>query len=155
MCFATHAQAVAHAREGDMVVRCESEEWASLKLQKWAQQPQTDLASPKRANAVPENLPSRAEGEPLVEFVLRLLNVLDPVELVPIEGQDDDRWISESDKQTSKIETPTFVARLILSRLSESEIGKLDRVLDEDLPALLDALRRRSQTVANHDSGCY
>jgi hypothetical protein len=48
----------------------------------------------------------------------------------------------------------SYFARLILSRLSESEIGKLDIMLDEDLRALLRALRGR-QTVANNNSGCY
>jgi hypothetical protein len=154
MCFETYGQAVAHAREDDKVVRFASEEWAALKQQEWAQQRQTDPLPPIHAKGAPETLPSRVEGEPFVEFILRLLNALDPAGLLPIEGQEDDRSTSES-KQTSKIETPTFVARLILSRLSESEIGKLDRILDEDLPALLDALRRRSQTVANDNSGCY
>jgi hypothetical protein len=152
MCFDTYAQAVACARKGDRVVRFESEAWAGLKQQQWAEQPAT--ASPVHAKER-ETLPSRTEGEPLVEFVLRLLNALDPAGLLPMERQEDNRLTSESDKQTSKIETPTYIARLILSRLSESEIGKLDRILDEDFPALLDAIRRRSQTVANNNSGCY
>jgi len=155
MCFETYEQAVAHSRERVRVVRFESEEWAELKQQEWTEQPQTDLTSPKRANAVPENLPSRAEGEPLLEFVLRLLNALDPAGLQPLEGQEDVHSTSESDEQTSKIETPTYIARLILSRLKESEIGKLDIMLDEDLPAVVRALRGRSQTVAKNQSGCH
>jgi hypothetical protein len=47
MCFDTYAQAVAHARRGRRVVRFASEEWAVLKQQEWATQPQqTDAASP-------------------------------------------------------------------------------------------------------------
>jgi hypothetical protein len=138
MCFATHAQAVAHSREGDRVVRFESEEWAELKQQEWTEQAEQPAPVPPiHAKEAPETLPSRGEGEPFVEFVLRLLNALDPAEFLPIEDHEDDRSTSESDKQTSKIETPTFVARLILIRLSESEMAKLDIMLGEDLPALL------------------
>jgi hypothetical protein len=52
------------------------------------------------------------------------------------------------------IETPASMARLILSRLSESEIAKLTRMRENDIPALLNALRDRSQTVANNKSRC-
>ena len=147
MCFDTYAQAVAHARKGDKVVRFASAEWATLKHQESAAQPEQSDASPVHTTGRP-TLPSRAEGEPFVEFVLRLLNTLDLAGTIPSEGQEDDRSASESDKQTSKIDTPAFVARLILNRLSKSEIGKLDRMLDEDLPALLDALRGRPRIVA-------
>jgi len=148
MCFDTYGRAVAHARKGDKVVRLASTAWKTLKHQESAAQPeQSDTASPVPTTGRP-TLPSRAEGEPFVDFVLRLLNTLDPAGTIPGEGQEGDRSASESDKQTSKIETPAFVARLILSRLSKSEIGKLDRMLDEDLPALLDALRGRSHIVA-------
>jgi hypothetical protein len=151
MCFDTYAQAVAHVRKGDKVVRFASAGWATLKQQESAPQPEQSDASPVHTTER-SPVPSRAEGEPFVEFVLRLLNTLDPVGTIPSEGQEDDRSASESDKQTSKIETPTFVARLILSRLSKSEIDKLDRMLDEDLPALLEALRNRSHAIAKNTS---
>lgn len=152
MCFDSYAQAVAHVRKGDKVLRFASAGWTTLKQQESAAQPeQSDNASPMQTKERPP-VPSRAEGEPFVEFVLRLLNTLDPAGVPPIKGQEDDLSASGSDKQTSKIETPTFVARLILSRLSKSEIGKLGRMLDEDLPALLDALRGRSCLVAKRRS---
>jgi hypothetical protein len=152
MCFDTYAQAVAHARKRDKVVRFSSEEWAALKQQKWAKQPQqTDAVPAIHMNAARETLPSRVEGEPLVEFVLRLLSALDPAGPIPNEGQ---RLTSESDKQRAMIETPTYIARLILSRLSESEIAKLARMRENDIPALLNALRDRSQTVASNKSRC-
>jgi GGDEF domain-containing protein len=75
MCFDTYAQAVAHARRGDKVVRFSSEEWAALKQEKWEAPPQqTDAASPIHVNTAQETLPSRVEGEPFVDFVLRLPN---------------------------------------------------------------------------------
>lgn len=148
------------------VVRFSSEEWAALKQQKWAAgvSQHTDAALPIRMNVARETLPSRVDGEPLVEFVRRLLSAhgaddaepisdvnhgsVDPAKLLPIEGQKGRSLTSESDKQTSMIEIPTFIARLILSRLSESEIGQLQS-------ALLNALRNRSQTVAKEKSKCH
>jgi len=148
MCFENYAQAVAHARTGDTVVRFASEEWAELKPQKWAEQPQQTDATPAiYMSPARETLPSRVDGEPLVEFVLRLLSALDPAGPMPIEGQKDDSSTSESDSHASMIETPTYIARLILSRLSELEIGKLESMRETDLLALLKALRNRSQTV--------
>src|SRR5437870_1209154 len=149
MCFENYAQAVAHARTGDKVVRFASEEWAELKQQTWAKQPQQTM------NTARETLPSRVDGEPLVEFVLRLLSALDPAGPIPIEGQKDGSSTSESDSQTSMIETPTYMARLILSRLSELEIGKLERMRETDLLALLKALRNRSHTVPKNKRRYY
>ncbi len=56
MCFDTYAQAVAHARKGDKVVRFSSEEWAALRQQSAA-------APPIRMDAGRECLPARGEGE--------------------------------------------------------------------------------------------
>ena len=153
MCFETSAQAVAHARKGDKVVRFASEEWAALKQQKWeTQPPQSDAVSLIRVNVARESLPSRVEGELLIEVVLRLLNALDPAGLLPIEGQEDDRLTSGPDKQTSNIETPTFVARLILSRLNESEIRKLEILSGTDLLTFLNVLRNRSHAIVKSKS---
>jgi len=142
MCFDTYAQAVAHAREANKVVRFRSPEWVALRQQKWAAQPQqTEAAPPIRANKVRESIPPRGEAETFVEFVLRILHVygLDQHAKDAKLGQKDDA-VSESNKQTSIIE-PAFMARLILSRLSESEIGQLERMCDDDIPALLNAFR--------------
>jgi hypothetical protein len=156
MCFDTYAQALAHARKGDTVVRFSSEEWAALRQQ-------TDAAAPILVNAARQTLPSRVEGEPLVDFVLRLLSAdgldhaesisgvehgsAEPAGPIPTKGRKDGRSTSESDKQTPMIETPSDMLRLILSRLSESEIGQLEGMCDDDIPALLKAFRNRSQTV--------
>jgi hypothetical protein len=70
---------------------------------------QSDTDPPIRANGPRESLPSRAEGETLVEFVLRLLSALDPAGPVPIEGQQDVSLTSESDTETSIIE-PIYMA---------------------------------------------
>jgi hypothetical protein len=66
MCFQTYAQAVAHAREGNTVVRFRSPEWAALRQQ-------MEAASPLVINAPRKSIPPRGEGERFVEFVLRLL----------------------------------------------------------------------------------
>jgi hypothetical protein len=108
MCFETYAQAVAHARKGDKVVRFSSEEWLALRQRKWAEQPQqTDTAPPIHTNSARETLLSRLDGEPLGEYVLRLLSALDPAEPLPIKSQKDSSLTSESDKQTSMIEENT------------------------------------------------
>ena len=137
-----YAQAAAHAREANKVVRFRSPEWVELRQQKWAAQPQqTEAAPPIRANKVRESIPPRGEAETFVEFVLRILDVygLDQHAKDAKLGQKDDA-VSESNKQTSIIE-PAFMARLILSRLSEAEIGQLERMCDDDIPALLNAFR--------------
>src|ERR1035437_3530887 len=67
MCFDTYAQATAHAREGNKVVRFRSAEWAALRQQ-------TEAASPLVINASRESILPRGEGETFVEFVLRLLS---------------------------------------------------------------------------------
>ena len=153
MCFDTYEQAVAHARKGDKVVRFCSEEWAALKQQKWTEPPQTDPDYPVHSDGVKGSLPSRAGGEPLVQFVLRLLTTLDPVGFPSHECQEECPVTSESDKRTSQTETPTHIARMILSRLSNSEIRKLEVLSQTDIPALLEALQRRLPTVSNDSWG--
>jgi hypothetical protein len=71
---------------------------------------------------------------------------VDSAELLPIEGQKDEFLTSGSDKQTPMIE-PTHLARLILSRLSESEIGKLEGMHAEDMAVFLEALQNRFDAV--------
>src|ERR1035441_8591090 len=70
ICFDTYAQAVAHARKGNKVVRFRSPEWAALKQQEWVAQPQQIEAAPQPR----ETQISRIEGETFFEFVLRLLD---------------------------------------------------------------------------------
>jgi hypothetical protein len=148
MCFDTFAQAVAHARKGNKVVRFASEEWAALKQQEWAAQPQqTEATPPIRANKLRESLSARGEVETFVDRVLRLLDAygldLHAESISDAKSGSVDDSTSESNKQMSMIE-PAFMARLILSRLSELEIGQLQRMCDDDIPALLNALQNRS-----------
>jgi len=63
MYFATYAQAAAHAREGNKVVRFRSPEWVALRQQR-------EVAPPLVINA----LRSEGEDETFVETVLRLLD---------------------------------------------------------------------------------
>jgi hypothetical protein len=63
MCFQTYAQAAAHAREGNKVVRFRSPEWVALRQQR-------EVAPPLVINA----LRSEGEDETFVETVLRLLD---------------------------------------------------------------------------------
>jgi len=155
MCFEIHAQAVAQARKNDKVIRFESEERTTLKQEKWLALPQqSDTDPPIHANGPRESPPSRAEGETLVEFVLRLLSALDPAgPVLPIEGQQDGSLTSESDKETSIIE-PIYMASLILCRLTESELHRLERMRETDIPALLKALRNPPQAVVKSKSRC-
>jgi hypothetical protein len=153
MCYATYAEAAAHARKGNQVVRFRSAEYVALRKQ-------TEAASPLFIKATRESIPPQGEAETFVEFVNRFLSaygfdqpaephsdekhgLVDPAGLIPIGGREDGILISEFDEHTSIIETPTYFARLILSRLSQSEIGKLGRMRDEDIVALLKALAIR------------
>jgi hypothetical protein len=65
--YDTCEQAPAYAREGNMVVRFRSPQWAALRHQ-------TEGACPTAMNAPGESLRPRSEGETLLEFVLRFLN---------------------------------------------------------------------------------
>ena len=65
LCFETHAEASAHAREGDKVVRFRSAEWQALRRQ-------TTIAPPSRACA-DTGLAPRSKDESVVEFVFRFL----------------------------------------------------------------------------------
>lgn len=67
MRFETYAEAEAHARESNKVVRFRSPEWLALRQQ-------TEAASPLVINAPRDSVPPRGEGEPLLEFVLRILS---------------------------------------------------------------------------------
>ena len=133
-------------------MRFRSAEWVALRKQ-------TEPASPLVVKAPRESIPPLSKGETLLEFVHRFLSAygldqhaepisdakpasVDALSHIPIQIQDDGSFPCELPNQTSKIETPTFIARLILSRLSESEIGKLERMCDEDIAALLKALAR-------------
>jgi len=68
MRFETYAEAAAHPREGNKVMRFRSPEWTTLRQQ-------TEAASPIFIKGVPRgSVPPRGEGETLLEFVLRLLS---------------------------------------------------------------------------------
>lgn len=66
MCFATYAEAAAHAREGDKVVRFRSAEWHEL----WRK---TTIRAPSHECAHPDHSPI-PQDEILVETVLHLLD---------------------------------------------------------------------------------
>jgi len=67
MCFETYAEAAAHAREGNKIVRFRSPEWLALRQH-------SEPASPNRyRDALRENVPPQGEGESFLDFVLRFL----------------------------------------------------------------------------------
>jgi hypothetical protein len=152
MCFATREQAMAHARKGDRVARFSSGEWSALKQEKSLEPPQTD-PPPIHSDGAEESLDARAEGESLIEFVVRLLGAFDQTGIASHECQEECPVTSESDKETALLETPTHMARLILSRLSDSEIRKLNVLSQTDIPALLEALQLCLPTVINDGWG--
>lgn len=156
MCYATYAEAAAHARDGNKVVRFRSAEYVALRKQ-------TEAASLLVIKAPRECTLPQSEDETFVEFVSRFLSAygfdqpaephsgeahgsVDPARPTLMGGQEECSLTSESHNQ-SLIETPTAFARLILSRLSESETGKLGRMRDEDIMALLKVLAIRFLTL--------
>ena len=124
MYFATYAQAAAHAREGNKVVRFRSPEWVALRQQ-------TKAASPLVINAPRESIPARDEGETLVDFVLRFLSAY---------GLDQH---AEPIPDVKHGVSNTAIIDLLLSRLSESETSELERMYAENKRALLGALANR------------
>ena len=136
MRFETYAEAEAHARESNKVVRFRSPEWLALRQQ-------TEAASPLVINAPREGLPPRGEGEPLLEFVLRFLSAYGlPQHAEPI-----------SDVKHGLINTDMI--DLVLSRLSEPETSELERMYAEDQHALLEALGKGFRSALKPKGGCH
>lgn len=137
MRFETYAEAAAHAREGNKVVRFRSPEWTALRQQ-------TEAASPIFIKGVPrESVPPRGEGETLLEFVLRFLSAYGfAQDAEPI-----------SDVKHGLINTEMI--DLVLSRLGESETSELERMYAEDQHALLEALGKGFRSVLKPKGGCH
>jgi hypothetical protein len=136
MCFETYAQAAAHAREGNKVVRFRSLEWAALRQQ-------TEVASPLVIHAPQVSLPPRGDGETLLEFVLRFLSAYGVVQH------------AEPSSEVKPSAINTEIVDLFLSRLSESETSDLERMYAEDKHGLLEALGARFHTVFKPRSRCH
>jgi hypothetical protein len=135
MCFQTYAEAAAHVREGNKVVRFRSPEWAALRQQ-------TEAASPIVISAPRESIPPRGEGETFVEFVLRLLDAygLDQ-HAQPI-----------SDVKHGVINTEVIDS--VLNGLDESEVSELERMYAEDKHALQETLGNRFRILLKLQRGC-
>src|ERR1035437_9088178 len=136
MCFDTYAQATAHAREGNKVVRFRSAEWAALRQQ-------TEAASPLVINASRESILPRGEGETFVEFVLRLLSAHGLDQHAEPISEVKHGWINMD------------MIDLVLSRLSESETSEIERMYAENNHALVEALGSRLRTVLKPKGGCH
>ena len=136
MRFETYAEAAAHAREGNKVVRFRSPEWAALRQQ-------TEAASPLVTNAPQESILPRGEGETFVEFVLRLLDAFGLNQHAE----------AISDVKLGLINTDMI--NLVLSRLSESETSELERMYAEDNHALVEVLGNRLRTVLKPKGECH
>jgi hypothetical protein len=134
--FETYAEAAAHVREGNKVVRFRSPEWAALRQQ-------TEADSPLVINAPRESIPPRGEGETFVEFVLRLLDAYGfDQHAEPI-----------SDAKHGLINTDVLDS--VLNRLDESEVSELERMYAEDKHALLEALGNRFRILLMLQGGCH
>jgi hypothetical protein len=125
MCFETYAEAAAHARAGNKIVRFRSPEWAALKQQEWAAQPQQIEAAPR----IRETKISRIEGETFVEFVFRILDAY---------GLDQH---AEPISEVKHDATDPDLLGTTLSRLSGWETTELERMYAVDRHALLRALQ--------------
>jgi hypothetical protein len=69
MCCETYAEAAAHAREEDKVVRFRSAEWQALRRE--------TTAAPASCACADTELPRKSKDETLVEFVVRLLSFVE------------------------------------------------------------------------------
>jgi hypothetical protein len=135
MRFGTYAEAAAHARDGNEVVRFRSPEWAALREQ-------TEAASLIVVNMTRESVPPQGEGETLLEFVLRFLSTYGFAQHA--------EPISEKHGLIN-----AEIIDLALSRLSESETRELERMYAEDKHALIEALGDRLRIVLKPKSECH
>jgi len=135
MCFGTHAEAAAHAREGNKVVRFQSPEWVALRRQ-------SEPASPIVMKAPRESVLPQSEGEALVDFVLRFVAAYGfPQDAETVSA------VKDGMANTDMIDS-------VLNRLSEWETSELERMYREDTDALVEALGNRFRTVREPESGC-
>jgi hypothetical protein len=134
MCFQAYAEAAAHVREGNKVVRFRSPEWAALRQQ-------TEAASPIVISVPRESIPPRGEGETFVEFVLRIFS-----------GYGLDQH-AEPISEGKHALINTDIIDLVLGRPSESETRELERIYAEDKHALM-VLGNRLRTMLKAQNGC-
>jgi len=131
MCFETYAEAAAHAREGNKVVRFRSPEWAALEQL-------TEDFSAVVIKAPQGSIPPQGQEETFLEFVLRFLDSCSfardarPISYVKYDLIDTDMIDS------------------VLVRLGE--IGELERLYAEDKHALMKTLGDRFRTVLKPES---
>jgi hypothetical protein len=135
MLFETYAEAAAHARAGNKVVRFQSREWAALRQQ-------AEAASPMVLKTPRENIPRQGDGETLVDFVLRFLSAYGVV-------QD-----AEPSPEVKPSEFNTEIIGLLLIRLGELEISELEKMYAEDKQVLLEAFGARFRVVLTPKSRC-
>jgi hypothetical protein len=134
MRFETHAEAAAHAREGNEVVLFQSPEWVALRQQ-------SKPASLIVMKAPRDNLLLQGEGETLLEFVLRFLAAYGfPQEAEPI-----------SDVKYDLLNI--YMIDSVLNRLEQSETSELERMYAEDRHALVETLGNLSRSVRKPKGG--
>jgi hypothetical protein len=136
MRFETYAEATAHARDGNEVVRFRSPEWAALRQQ-------AEAASPIVISMPRESIPPRGEGETVVEFVLRFLSAY---------------GFAQHPQPISDVKhgfTNIDIIDLVLSRLTESETSELERMNAENKHALLDPLGDRLHSLFKPEGGSH
>jgi hypothetical protein len=134
MCHATYAEATVHARNGNKVVRFRSAEYMALRKQ-------TEAASPLVIRAPRETIPPQGEAETFFEFVNRFLSAYGS----------DQHGKHISDVKCGLINTE--IIHSILSRLSESESGELERIYAENERALMDTLEKRFHELLRVKAG--
>ena len=89
ICFPSQAEAAAHAREGDKVVRFRSAEWQELRRE-------TTVGAPNHISA--DNLSLPDQDQTLIETVLRLLKAVES-DLGLVSGEEQKRINSEGRQQ--------------------------------------------------------
>jgi hypothetical protein len=124
MRFETYAEAEAHLREGNKLLRFRSNEWEELRHQ-------TEVASPIVMRVPRESVTPRGEGETLLEFVLRFQTTYGFAQH------------PESISGVKHGSTRTDIIDLVLNCLGESETSELETICAKDKHALLEAFRNR------------
>jgi hypothetical protein len=137
MTYDTYREAAARAGAADKVVVFGSPQWVELK--KHAEPIVTDEALKEFTAA---DRPTRDEGETLVEYVNRFLEAYGISQPAPAKGNDTCRPI--------RVRIPDFI-EFIWNWLTEWDTKELERMYALEVPAWLEALRKRVRRALKHE----
>jgi hypothetical protein len=141
MTYGTYGEAASHAGAADRIVVFGSPQWVELKKQT---EPMLTDEAPKEFTAAER--PTRGEGETLVEYVDRFLEAYGISERTLTK---DDEYSCVTRKPL-RVRVPDFI-ELVWNWLSEWDTKELERMYALEVPAWLEAIRKRVRRALKHE----